>query len=268
MTIEVGVLVIHGMGSQTPAFADGMIQELCRLISGLKKDQEKVAWRSIYWADVLEPRQLKYLRDAERSGDLDLKRLRKFMVTAFGDASGYQKVDSEWNTTYEEIHERVRVQVEAMYTDDLGSKPKPLIVLAHSLGGHIMSNYIWDMQKSKDPRLSPFERMDYLSGIITFGCNIPFYTFAYKKVVPIKFPPPRLPAGLKKKAKWLNFYDPDDVLGYPLRPINPEYKKVVAKDVPINVGNILTSWNPMAHVGYWTDNDLTKPVAKFIAQFL
>jgi hypothetical protein len=268
MAIEVGVLIIHGMGSQTPAFADPMIKELRERISGLNKDQEKVAFRSVYWADILEGRQLKYLRDAESTGDIDFKGLRRFMLTAFGDASAYRKVDSDVNTTYDEIHDRIKVEVKDMYENDLGSKPKPLIVLAHSLGGHIMSNYIWDMQKLKNPDLSPFERMNYVTGIVTFGCNIPFFTFAYRKIVPIRFPHPRLPAALKAKAKWFNFYDPDDVLGYPLKAICEAYNDVVDDDIAINVGGILASWNPMSHCEYWTDNDLTRPVASFIAGFL
>lgn len=268
MSIDLGILVIHGMGSQSPDFAESMIRELNSRISGFKKDPEKVAWRSIYWADILEKRQLKYLRDSERTGDLDFKGLRRFMLTAFGDASAYQQVKSKESTVYAEINARVRDEVAALYEIDLGSNPKPLLVLAHSLGGHIMSNYIWDVQQAKNTALSPFERLNYLSGMVTFGCNIPFFTFAYKKVVPITFPPARLSADLKKKAKWLNFYDPDDVLGYPLRSINPDYKKVVTRDIPINVGGIATSWNPMSHSKYWTDNDFTKPVAKFIAEFL
>lgn len=40
----------------------------------------------------------------------------------------------------------------------------------------------------------------------------------------------------RHRAKWFNFYDPDDVLGYPLKTINADYKKAVAKDIPINVG--------------------------------
>ncbi|MFQ5488293.1 MAG: hypothetical protein ACE5ET_07630, partial [Gammaproteobacteria bacterium] len=209
-----------------------------------------------------------YLRDARRSGNLDFIGMRKFMLTAFGDASAYQKVESAENTTYQEIHARVGKVIKNLYEADLDGSPKPLIVMAHSLGGHIMSNYIWDMQHAGDTQLSTFERMQYLSGMITFGCNIPFFTFAYKKVVPIEFPPRRLSADLKRKAKWLNFYDPDDVLGYPLKPISPEYRRVVTKDISINVGGILSSWNPMAHSKYWTDNDFTKPVARYIASFL
>jgi hypothetical protein len=268
MTIELAVVVIHGMGSQSPDYADDMIDELNQRVSDSGKDAEAIAWQTIYWDDILQGRQLKYFRDAKRSGDLDFISLRKFMLTAFGDASAYQKVDSDANTVYEEIHRRVEDVIHNLYVSDLASQPKPLIVLAHSLGGHIMSNYIWDVQHADNPPANAFERMDYLAGIVTFGCNIPLFTFAYEKVVPIAFPPLNLPGPLKKKAKWFNFYDPDDVLGYPLKAINPDYRKVVARDIPINVGGILTSWNPMSHNKYWTDDDFTKPVVNFISKFL
>ena len=58
------------------------------------------------------------------------------------------------------------------------------------------------------------------------------------------------------------------MLGYPLKPVNPAYRKVITKDIPINVGGILSSWNPMSHSQYWIDNDFTKPVAKFLTRFL
>jgi hypothetical protein len=144
----------------------------------------------------------------------------------------------------------------------------PLIILAHSLGGHVISNYIWDVQEADSGELSAFERMNTLSGIITFGCNIPLFTFAYDKVEPIKFPPSTLPDHLRTKAKWLNFYDPDDILAYPLKAINADCNETVAEDIAINVGGLFSSWNPMSHSAYWTDNSFTKPVSNFIASFL
>jgi hypothetical protein len=47
------------------------------------------------------------------------------------------------------------------------------------------------------------------------------------------------------KARWLNYYDKDDVLGYPLKPISPSYNAIVNED-----------------------NDFTRPVAQFLADFL
>ncbi len=268
MSKELAILAIHGMGSQSSGFADEMITEINQRVSNLGKDPDEIAWGSVYWANILEPRQLKYLRNAKRSGNLDFLSLRKFVLTALGDACAYQQVNGTQNTTYEQIHKRVSDEIERLYTIDLDAAPKPLIIFAHSLGGHIMSNYIWDMQQSSNTGVSDFESMKHLAGFVTFGCNIPLFTFAYSNVLPIAFPGSRVSDKVKRKAKWLNYYDPDDVLGYPLKPINAAYRGVVNKDIPINVGGVFSSWNPMSHSKYWTDNDFTKPASKFIANFL
>ncbi len=268
MTAELGILVIHGMGSQKRDYANDMIAELNDRVDRLGKTSGDIAWESVYWADVLEARQIQYWQDSKNDNDLDAVRLRKFMLTAFGDAGAYQVVDSDFNTTYDAIHEIVRTSVKSLYENGLGSQPKPMIILAHSLGGHIISNYIWDAHKAGDMTVSPFERMYKVSGIVTFGCNIPFFTFAYENVKPIRFPHPTLPDHLKARAKWLNFFDPDDVLGYPLRSINDAYADTVDEDNAVNVGGIFTSWNPLSHGKYWTDDDFTKPVARLIASFL
>jgi hypothetical protein len=254
MAAKLGIVVIHGMGSQTSTFADEMIEEINMRVDDLGKNREDIAWKPIFWANILAGRQSEYLRDAKSGNDLDYIGLRKFMLSAFGDASAYQKVGGGADNTYGKIHKRIETNVRSLYQTGLQSKSKPLLVMAHSLGGHIMSNYIWDMQHSQNNPASPFERMESLAGMITFGCNIPLFTFAYGKVVPIEFPPKTLPAGLKRKAKWLNYYDPDDVLAYPLRAINTAYKNTVTKDIAINVGGLLSSWNPLCHSEYWTDN--------------
>ena len=272
MPKELAIVVTHGMGSQNTSFADPMINELDTRIRNLQKNPNKIAWRRIYWQDIVEPAQLRYFRAARNQGDLDYVRLRRLVLTALGDAAAYRKAPrGSSNTTYTQIHRRIRDEVRRLYRNDLGSQSVPLIVMAHSLGGHIMSNYIWDMQNAAPgtvSSLSSFEKMENLAGMITFGCNIPIFTFAYSPVVPITFPAPQLPNAIKAKAKWLNFYDPDDVLGYPLKPINQAYRSVVNTDMPINAGSIFSSWNPLSHGGYWTDNDFTKPVSRFIARFL
>ena len=66
----------------------------------------------------------------------------------------------------------------------------------------------------------------------------------------------------------VNYYDKDDILGYPLRPLSQSFKNTVTQDIQINVGGLLSSWNPKSHSEYWTDNDFTKPVAKYLAGLL
>lgn len=63
-------------------------------------------------------------------------------------------------------------------------------------------------------------------------------------------------------GEWVNFHDEDDVIGYPLKTLNAAYRKVIKADRQINAGGLLSSWNPASHLGYWTDNDVTKPIAQ------
>ena len=58
-------------------------------------------------------------------------------------------------------------------------------------------------------------------------------------------------AGLE--GEWVNFYDRDDILGYPLRPIDPAYEKAVKEDIEVNSGGVAMSWNPLSHGGYFSN---------------
>ena len=266
---ELSIAVIHGMGSQQRGFSRPLKDEVNAILGPAKSRQVK--WGEIHWADVLEPRQRAYFRRANSKNDLDFVSLRRFVISALSDAVAYRKTADTKDTVYQDIHRRVKVAIRGL--DDPTGPPRPLIVLAHSLGGHIMSNYIYDMQKSGSrvaAGLNDFQKMKSLAGLITFGCNIPLFTFAYdkKNIRPIKFPGSKLSAAHKQRARWLNFYDPDDILAYPLKPINKAYRDVVNRDIPINVGSVLFSWNPGAHGKYWTDNDFNEPVARFVGGFL
>lgn len=274
MKKELACLVIHGIGRQEPDFANDLIAGVSAQVQGLGHDPEAVAWQSVYWDDILRPAQDAYLQAAYAAADLNARGLRTLLLNALGDAAGYRQLPSgrsrggEETLTYRRIHQRVKDAVRALYRGPLEGRPVPLVALAHSFGGHVLSNYIWDRQQRPDKRLSSFERMNWLSGFITFGCNIPLFTFTCTEVVPIRFPPPRLPARLKPNARWLNFFDPDDVLAWPLRPINDAYADVVHSDERIHVGGPVTGWTPASHLAYWNDKRFTKRIAKFLDALL
>ena len=253
----IGVLVIHGMGTQNDTYAEKMTDELK---DRLGNSNNHVAWHAVFWANILSNRQQEYLDTAANNTKIDWIRARSFVVSALSDAASYRQIQSDNlndpKTTYGKIHRRVLdglKELSKQVRHDGG-----LVILAHSLGGHIISNYIWDVQSNKvNPKI---DRNSYegitnsLRLLVTFGCNIPLFTFALDKVVPIH---------LEKGVEWHNYYDRDDVLGYPLQPINQEYEQV-CMDSEINVGGFLSSWNLFSHNKYWTDNDFTKPVAELI----
>jgi len=270
MATKLAVVIIHGMGVEDPRFADGLIAELQRRLEGHGKNATEVAFASVFWADITQASQDAYLERARQENELNFIGLRQFVVGALGDAAAYQRVEDPNNSVYLAIHERIESVNRELFRTQLGETSVPLIVMAHSLGGHIMSNYIWDLQHGNVPRkgLSAFEKFWTHAGMITFGCNIPLFTFCYKQIEPITFPSPRLPPDIKSLARWYNFFDADDVLGYPLKPVSTSYARVVDADIQVNVGSLLTSWNPASHTEYWTDEAFTKPVAKFLAAFL
>src|SRR5207245_7973408 len=121
------------------------------------------------------------------------------------------------------------------------------VLIAHSLGSVIMSNYIWDEQTGKGLGSIPFARMETLTSLVTFGSTIPLSTLALDDVLSITFPPPTLPGHLRGYAQWLNFFDADDALGYPLKPLSASYDHAVSADLEINVGNLYTAWTTIAH---------------------
>ena len=266
---KVAVVIIHGMGQQKRGFSNNCVREINDRLVKNGKSLNDIAWKEIYWADVIEPRQKKFMQSiiSHKSNDIDCVKLRRFVISALGDASAYQNIGGKKSSTYTDINDRVKECIKELNTTL--NKPCPLIIMAHSLGGHIMSSYIWDLQKEPVANdLSDFEKMKYLAGMITFGCNIPLFAFAHNAgdLQPIKFPGSKLTTVEKSKAAWLNFYDPDDVLGYPLAQLNSEFKFI--RDEAINSGGWFTSWNPLSHNGYWTDNNFTKPAASLIAKFM
>lgn len=268
--MKLSIVVIHGLGSQEPGYSTRLQFLVSRQLERLEQDPGEVAWKEIYWGDVLERRERDYLDRAEATSRLDWDRTRAHVVRGFGDAAAYQYTGRP-TSAYVGIHDRIREHIRALYEDVLGSQPTPMVVLGHSLGSHIASSYIWDTQNTYDTGAArdadPFERMDWLAGMITFGSTIPLFTFAYDPVRPIAFPGEALPDPVRAAANWLNFYDADDVLGYPLQPINADYDKLV-QDHEINVGNVLKSWNPLSHNGYWKDRDFVRPVAGYLAELL
>ena len=274
---KIGVLIIHGMGRQPDEFSTGLRDELQ---DRLGRIESRFKWVDIYWAEILEKREkdlLKLMRNAETEDkqtiDLDWIPIRKFVVHYFGDALAYQRDISKPRSAYSLVHKLISESVHNL-NNELDDPEAPVIVLAHSLGAHMMSNYIWDQQHGTGLALTPIPN---LLTMITFGCNIPLFSLAFPVAKPIAIPGDGITkASLIKVSKWLNFLDSDDVLGWPLKPLykknltqlSPKQKKTVSRivDKEISVGSLFTSWNPGAHTGYWTDNDFTKPVATYLAQ--
>ena len=211
--------------------------------------------------------------------DIRWKTLRKFILFGFADAAGLEDSKEQKKSVYELAQLEI-VKTLGKAFSDLGEKSKKVILIAHSLGCQVISNYIWDAQKSPEDvkygiwkKISGYEseikdlteekknflRLNTLHRVYTTGCNIPIFVAAHARdqIIPIKKPNPDF--------KWFNFYDRDDVLGWPLSVLCKEYEALV-KDFSVNAGNILNCWNPVSHNQYWNDNDFINPLVKDIEE--
>ncbi|MFQ5551086.1 MAG: hypothetical protein ACE5FJ_07615, partial [Gemmatimonadales bacterium] len=123
-------------------------------------------------------------------------------------------------------------------------------------------------------------RADDIVSLVTFGCNIALFSLAFEKSEPIVLPGSAITKeALRAASRWLNYFDRDDVLGWPVRPIYEKNRDDLSdrqratvdriEDREINVGTpLVQSATPWSHAGYWTDNDFTKPVAAHLIELI
>lgn len=283
MPQKIAVAIIHGIGNQTPDFADETMTELrsrfSKLVAGQSPDPaSELAMEPVYWATELQDQEAELWSRLRKGGDLDFLSLRQFMVNFAADAIAYQPAPKE-RDAYDRIHARVAASLNTLAAN--AGPAAPLCIIAHSLGTVIASNFIYDLEKNARKKLisrrvrnemddTPLERGETLTSLYTFGSPIALWSLRYDDFGrPVDVPSPKLvghhPA-VVPVAEWINFYDEDDVIGYPLRTLNDAYKKAVKEDIQVNAGGWLSSWSPLSHNGYWTDNDVTKPIAAGLAK--
>jgi len=199
--------------------------------------------------------------------DIDATKLRQFFLFGFGDAASLEYSAHNNKIKYLEVQKEIQNALSHAYLDFNQDKSKPVIIIAQSLGCQVISNYLWDAQNNKyifkntggvDPNKLDFLRLKSMHNLVTTGCNIPLFISGISDRQSFKKPNP--------KFKWDNYYDPDDVLGWPLKQLGKSF--TIVNDHHINAGGVFTSWNPFSHGGYWSDNDVIRPLANTLMNLL
>jgi len=288
MSQKIAVAIIHGIGKANPEFAtksdsenfgSGIVQKLESQVAYLLGEDEqniksKLEFEAIYWAPVLQELEDELWKRLELRNLTNLFGLRDFVFSSLADSIGYQITSSR--TSPNNLRREVYDEIHKIFADTLKklantAGPKaPLCIIGHSLGSVIASNYIWDLQNGLmniEVGDTPLEKGETLTLYYTFGSQITLWRLRYKDFgTPIQFPAPSLSNHYPHlEGEWINFYDKDDVLGYPIKAINDKYQAVVKADIEVNAGNIFTNWSPLSHIGYWTDDEVIKPIAEALA---
>lgn len=273
---RIGVLIVHGMGSQEPGYSKPFVQELSHELGSASRH---VVWEEVVWGTALREREEQLWNSMQSAvapdgTDIPLSWLpaRQFVLRFVGDALAYHR-EGQTTSARATIHEVISRHV-GQLDHRLDDPRAPVVVLAHSLGAYIMSDYVWDRQHpggAADSRRA----LNTLTGMITFGCCIPLFALALDTPAPIDLPGTDVTGPVRDAARWLNYLDRDDIVAWPIKPLyarelealTPAQRETVSRieDHEIDVGGPITRWNPASHEGYWTDQDFIRPVARYLA---
>lgn len=259
---DVALITIHGMGKVEPTYYLGL-QE--KLKNKLGAGWERVAFQPIQYADVLQGPE-DALWDAMLAipdNTLRAKKLRQFVLYGFSDAGSFEHSAQTDKTQYIAIQKLIQEALARALAELNGDVSKPVVLIAHSLGCHVISSYLWDAQHDRNifaqassgtSDTADFLKLSTLTNLVTTGCDMPIIIGGMAERCCFDRPNPVF--------VWDNFYDPDDVLGWPVRQLGKSYE--IANDHVVNVGGMLTSWNMSSHLEYWTDADIIAPLTEML----
>lgn len=279
MSKSIAVAIIHGTGRKEPDFADDIIDVLHEKfpahLSTEEKNEANLVIEPIYWADLTRKREDEIWERVKESGPMDNLELRRFIFNVTGDTLAYQPSEGR-RELYVDVHERMAVGFKNL-VEKTGPEA-PLCVLAHSMGTIVAHNFLYDMQNEEEGTYdqakqsdTPLERSETLALFVTCGSPLAIWRLrfgdAYKA---IDFPGQSVEEMYPNlQPKWLNIYDKDDVLGYPISDLTEGYKELAEKgyleDQQQNVGAFWKSWNPLSHKGYFRDKNSLEDLAGYIA---
>jgi hypothetical protein len=302
---RIAVLFVHGVGIREPDYARTAIAQLrkqFRAATGFPNADDDLVVESAYWAPAVVDREdrlseravpgfasgwfsaMNTLTQKVATGStlalvpLALSGLvrhvpgipkihwptLRWAVTNFvGDVVSYQ-VSPHSREVYDAVHDRVR-QALARLADQ--APDAPLFVVAHSLGSVIAADHFYDLSKGRRHAPTPLQSGRTLTGFYTLGSPIALWTqrdgdFATPLRIPARTSQDPV---LAAAAEWINFYDADDVLAFPLKGLSAEWDKAVDEDRSVSVGALIIGMSPASHVAYWNDAAVIRPIANSLA---
>lgn len=195
--------------------------------------------------------------------------LRRLVIDLQGDLIAY--IEAPGANRYQRIHDRIFTAFDACAKVTVASeatfqRPGCVTVVAHSLGAVIASDLLYDVHKKRRSRWWPSQLR--LANFISMGSPLALYSLRYELAEKGFQRPVRMQ---DEQGVWINIYDPQDVIGYPLKGLNDAYRAAVFVDKEINVGqwwnprHLLLQHTPFNHHLYWEDRYVAEVIGRKVA---
>ena len=261
---RLAVAIFHGLGAFDGDFANSLILEIDRRLAarfGGAAGAPTIVYQPIQWGDVLERKQTEFLRRILNDSSLGWRKLRTALVTALGDAIAFHPTPDN-RQDYDAV--RARVAEQLLQLARAAGPDAPLCVITHSFGSVVAINYLQSWRQQEFPLYStapPLVRGHTLATLITLGSPLALWSLRFPEFGdPLRVPAEELPSQCEQRSgAWLNLYDPNDVLGYPLRQLNSSYAETVL-DMPVRTTGFLAGWSPFSHFGYWSNETVIRSI--------
>lgn len=237
--MKIGIAIIHGIGRQNHTYADEFIERIQKRYQK-SFDTDTLVFEPICWQQQIEP-----LENAlfDKVKDIGWGFLRSLMIGYAGDAVCYQPISVE-KGFYLQIHQVIDKALQNLASKL--DKDSPLVVISHSLGSIVTSNFLWDSFKDS-ALISPItlELVSRIKCLYTMGSPLALWS--------LRYPNGGIPLDLRE-ADWYNLYYSSDIIASPLKLINQHYNCIPSlEDVKIPSRKVFTGWNPMSHNSYWSE---------------
>lgn len=251
MANKFGILTLHGMGNQPKNYHEKFISRVEKEL-GVAKGSIPVG--SVYYHTPMQDNQKAMWERMTKDHDLDVRKTRKFMLFSFSDAANiqdYSTQESLGTVVTKCVHEQFNALLDQLEPNGV------VVVVAQSLGNQVFSNYVWDIQHERgifrpggEDAGAALEKLKRVRIWFSTGNNMPLFVSG--------LPEDRIKAIGKPSNdfEWWNFFDVDDALGWPLKPMGGGYSNALnVTDFEINTGMTLLS-----HKYYWKDRDFIEPL--------
>jgi len=278
MDKKIAVAIVHGTGRKEPDFAEDTMEELHKKFPAYLPDgsnDAEIVMEPVYWADITRQREDDIWGRVKKSGPMQSLKMRRFIFNITGDTLAYQPSEGR-RKLYLEVHKQMADAFKKLA--ERAGPEAPLCVLAHSMGTIVAHNFLYDMQNAEGGGYndeikpeSPLEKCETLAMFITYGSPLAIWRLRFgDDYKAIKFPGVRVEEIYPNlDPKWLNIYDQNDVLGYPITRVTDSYEAMADEgyliDKPQNVGAFWKSWNPLSHKGYFRDESSLDNLAGYLA---
>ena len=268
---KVFAIIVHGIGKTTLGYAQPFIKELKRrfkaYIQAMLKTKDDYAdgleIKEIVWDDILAGNQDKLIEILKKGfyahkpkglraffkkmfffvPNIVFKLRTNFAAESISDIIGYKNQEA-----YQKIHQRLFDEIDSLAKTD---EKQPLSIIAHSLGTVISSDFIYDREK----KCGALHENFFLSNLFTLGSPIALFALQYgielfKNPIHVE----------DENGHWINIFDIDDPIAYPLKNLNEAYDKAVHADKEVNTGGFSVS-----HTRYFKDREVQDIIAKKLA---